>query len=299
MAKASEFAKNNVVKMLLIGDSGSGKTGSLASLALAGYKLRIIDFDKGIEPLIEAVKKNGNLSALDNIEFESLSDQMTVLAGSVIPKGVPQSIPNCMKLLDNWSPKSVKEAAELGRPSTWGRDSVIVIDSLSHLCNAAMRYTQAISGNSGKNPTQPEWGNAQRIVEQLLTLLYSDEFNTNVIVTAHVTYIQGDEKVDDDGNPAGALRGLPSALGRSLPPKIPQYFNHMLVAETRGAGAGTKRVLTTAPNGVINTKSPILTGLPRELPIESGLATYFEACLGKTSGAMVAPVENPNAVKGN
>ena len=39
------------VKIMLIGENGSGKTGSLASLVCAGYKLRIIDTDKGVKIL--------------------------------------------------------------------------------------------------------------------------------------------------------------------------------------------------------------------------------------------------------
>ena len=38
-------------KILLIGKSGAGKTGALASLVAAGYNLRIIDTDKGVRPL--------------------------------------------------------------------------------------------------------------------------------------------------------------------------------------------------------------------------------------------------------
>jgi len=36
---------------MLIGKSGAGKTGSLASLVASGFNLRVIDTDKGIRPL--------------------------------------------------------------------------------------------------------------------------------------------------------------------------------------------------------------------------------------------------------
>src|SRR5271154_7035431 len=38
-------------KILLVGKPGAGKTGSLAALVAAGYRLRIIDTDKGIRRL--------------------------------------------------------------------------------------------------------------------------------------------------------------------------------------------------------------------------------------------------------
>ena len=44
-----------VTKMLLIGDSGSGKTGATYSLLRAGYNLRFLDFDKSIGDRLSAI----------------------------------------------------------------------------------------------------------------------------------------------------------------------------------------------------------------------------------------------------
>jgi hypothetical protein len=52
MAVLSNTSKPNLKKILLLGDSGSGKTGSLVSLALAGYSIKIIDFDAQAEEVI-------------------------------------------------------------------------------------------------------------------------------------------------------------------------------------------------------------------------------------------------------
>ena len=38
-------------RMLLIGDSGAGKTGSIMSLAAAGFQIRILDLDDGTDIL--------------------------------------------------------------------------------------------------------------------------------------------------------------------------------------------------------------------------------------------------------
>ena len=42
MPPLSESTASHFVKLMYIGDSGTGKTGSLASLAAAGYKLRLV-----------------------------------------------------------------------------------------------------------------------------------------------------------------------------------------------------------------------------------------------------------------
>ncbi len=39
-------------KLIYIGDSGTGKTGSLVSLLADGYKLKILDMDAGLDSLV-------------------------------------------------------------------------------------------------------------------------------------------------------------------------------------------------------------------------------------------------------
>lgn len=283
MPTLTNFSKSQYVKMILLGHSGSGKTGALASLACAGYKLRILDYDKGLESLVSAIQTQCP-DALDNVAFRQLSDKMISSGGKVIPKGVPKAASNGLSMLDKWKFTSDDgEEEDLGKPSEWGRDTFLVVDSLTHLCNSALRYVQVLNSNPGGKVTQPEWGAAQQLIEQMLTLLYSDDFKTNVIITAHIAYIQEGDSKDEKGNDQGEIKGQPMSLGRSLPPKIPSYFNHMLLMTTRGGGAHKKRLLSTVPSGVIDTKSPIIGGkLPKELPIETGLAQYVDVALGKS-----------------
>ena len=47
MANISKHISADVTKLLLVGDSGSGKTAALAALANAGKNLRILDYDDG------------------------------------------------------------------------------------------------------------------------------------------------------------------------------------------------------------------------------------------------------------
>ena len=53
MASIKNHQSTDVTKLLLVGDSGSGKTASLAQLANAGYNLRILDYDDGLAILPE------------------------------------------------------------------------------------------------------------------------------------------------------------------------------------------------------------------------------------------------------
>ncbi len=61
--KAAEYTK-----LMLVGDSGSGKTTALSTLANAGYNLRILDFDDGLSILPEFLNKD----AVKNAAFSIL-----------------------------------------------------------------------------------------------------------------------------------------------------------------------------------------------------------------------------------
>lgn len=67
MAKLSDI--NYKKQLLLIGDSGTGKTGALASLARDGYRLFIIDLENGSKILRDLCPDH-----LDNIDVEQFAD---------------------------------------------------------------------------------------------------------------------------------------------------------------------------------------------------------------------------------
>ena len=82
MPKGSQHSSASLTKMLLIGESGSGKSGALASLAAADYKLRILDFDNGLDFLMRYMRKN-HPDKIDNIEFVSLLTRRCLVAHCV------------------------------------------------------------------------------------------------------------------------------------------------------------------------------------------------------------------------
>ena len=279
MPTLANYKTDNYLKMLLIGESGSGKTGALASLAKAGYKLRILDFDSGLDILPEVL--HNDPAAMGNIEYESCTDKLKSIGGKIVPEGVPKGYEKAMNLLTKWGVKNGAEK-DLGRPSEWGRDTFIIIDSLSHMGNAAMRRVQALNGRSGEKIWQDEWGTCQNMLENCLALLYSEDFKCNVIVTAHVKYIggrKGDDGEPDDPRP---MTGLPNAPGVALSPKVPSYFNSMLLCKQEGTGKLAKRVIYTIPDGLVGVKQPFVGGdIPTKLPIDTGLGTFAEKALGK------------------
>lgn len=252
MPSLSNHQSNQTTKILLIGDSGTGKTGALASLAKAGFNLRILDFDNGLDILASLLRDDK--AALERVTYETCTDQFVAKANKLVPVK-STAWPKAVAALTDWP--------GLGSPSTWTTNDVLVIDSLTLAGQAAMRFILSMNGRLGGRREQSDWFDAQNLQEDLCALLYSDAVSCNVIVTAHVTYID---------RPDGSSAGYPSALGKALPPKIGRYFNAMLLVKRQG----TRRQIVTQAPGLIDIKTPN-PKIPAVFPIETGLADYFKA----------------------
>lgn len=274
MSKLSNLPSNKPIKGLFVGDPGTGKTGGLTSLVSAGYKLRIYDFDNLLAPLFHYVRHECP-DKIDNVLYQTFTDKMkakdnpALMIGarmSVQPftDGIPTAFVNGLKQLSHW--KTPDE--DLGDPGTWGLDTVVVIDSLSMLASSAMLYVQSLNPLA-KEP-QTHYFSAQQMVLQILSLLKSDQFNTNVLVLAHIDY---------DKDHLGTLKGFPRSIGSAINSQIGAHFNCIFKAESEGSS----KVIRTNSTGVVDLKNPVAFNVPDKLPLKTGLATIFEAVRGGTN----------------
>jgi GTPase SAR1 family protein len=257
MPSLSDLTASTVVKLLLIGDSGTGKTGSIASLVKEGYDVRVLDMDNGWESLGAAVRRICP-DRLGSVHIESLRDQYKSSPAGPVLKGAPTAFIRAIKLLDLWP--------DLGPPASWGPGSVLVLDSLTFFSDAAYAWADAL--NPAAKDKRQIYGAAQEAIEHVLALLTGGDFNTNVIVTAHVRYID---------LPDGSKRGYPTAIGSALSPTIPRYFNSVAQCLTSPGG---KRTIQTVSSALIDLKNPCSFEMDKSLPIETGLATFFNILRG-------------------
>ena len=266
----TKHQSSETTKLLFIGDSGAGKTGALASLASAGYNLRIIDLDNGLDVLKNLLTDSKSQYANDSasrVSFVTVTEPMRNVGGKLIPTKADMW-QRAIGLLQHW--KDGEE--DFGAVTSWGPSEVLVIDSLSMLSNAAMNFVLAMNGRLGQNPYQSDWGPAQQLIEALLQMLYDKSVRCNVVVNCHITYI---------GEENGPTRGYPNTLGKALPPKVGRYFNTALMARTVGQGTTQKRKILTNTTGVIELKNTAPLRVLPEYPLESGLADYFKAVRGQ------------------
>src|ERR1700719_2135528 len=99
MANAVKLLATNPVRCLMVGYPGSGKTGSLACLLNAGFKMRFMDFDGNLEPLMLYADRD-KLVNLDVLHFE---DQMRLTSnGFMEPVGIPQAFFQAHQAMDHW-----------------------------------------------------------------------------------------------------------------------------------------------------------------------------------------------------
>jgi hypothetical protein len=243
-----------------MGDSKSGKTGACAPLALKGYLLRILDFDNGLDALVQAIKLK-NPKALDNVEFRTLRDKLKSSPTGTVVDGTATAFIEALRMLDNWK----YDGVDLGPPAQWGKDCILIIDSLTFMADCAFRFREPLVPRSkdGKYDVRAVYKDAQDAVESVLALLTSETFRTNVIVISHVRYVD---------NPDGTKKGYPTAVGSALSPQIPRYFNSVALAQTIAG----KRQIQTAPTAMIDLANPASFKMLPTLPIETGLATFFE-----------------------
>lgn len=270
MGQLADQTSTTLVKGILLGDGGSGKTSALLALVQAEYTLRIYDFDNLLKPLVELIRKHCP-ERIGQVQVQTFTDKFkgldvpVMMVGNslkVMPNvsGTPKAYSNGLKQLTHW--KDGEE--DFGDPGKWGDKTVVVIDSLTSAAAAAFRYVQAM--NPGAREPQTYYFAAQTLIMNLIYLLCSEDFETNVLVLAHINYEKNEE--------GQLLKGFPKSIGSALNTSIATNFNTALLVSKQG----TKRVIETKSTGLIDLKNPaVFADLPDRLPAETGLATYFEA----------------------
>jgi len=257
MPNISEYKAGNFVKMIYMGNSGAGKTGSLTSLVKAGYKLRILDLDNLLSVLIAYCKRDCP-DKLSNIEFETCRDKYKATNIGAVVDGVPKAYVRSLQIMTKWPSDGTS-------PSEWGEDHIFVIDSFTRLSQCAFEWAKGM--NPGAKDPRQWFYQAQQACEQVLSLLTNEGFRSNVIVICHVDY---QERQD------GTTEGFVKSIGKALGPTVPTYFNTVVLAQSSGSGENVKRTITTVPTNMVSLKNPVPFRLDKSLPLDTGLATLFE-----------------------
>jgi hypothetical protein len=247
----NDHPAQRVTKALIVGDSGSGKTALLGSLANAGLKIRVLDFDDGLQILLDPAYLKPE--ARQNVSYVTLRDTLTKAT----------AFSRAVSLLSNWK----TETEDFGPVSTWGDDTVLVIDTLNFMSKAALKAAKAKAGKSlTQKASLAEWGDALADVENVVSWLTGSDVKCNLVANTHIKHIE-----DEDG----ISKAYPAIEGQNLAKQIAGYFNTVVRIDPKKDG---KRIIRTVSDHKMSLKTPSST-IPAE--IEPNLALLFSYVRGQ------------------
>jgi len=274
-------------RIMIVGYPGGAKTGALASLVNAGFKLRILDFDGNLDPLIRFSNRDKLVKNVDVIQLKGL-DKVKMGSQVIEPDGVPVAFATAFKMMNRWEYKNKKgENVDLGASKDWGPDTVMVLDSMTTMGDAAMLRALKLSGRTFADTTDRIYGMAMGEQERFIKAITSDQNHFHTIVMAHLRIIgprdvrKGDSEIQKQIKEAVAEmidpRLYPSALGWQLPQTIAKEFPTVLLAEKKVTGKKITHHLRTVTSQELDLKFPG-PSLPDDMPsIEDGaLLKVFE-----------------------
>lgn len=275
-------------KILYLGHTGAGKTGSLASLAAAGYTVRILDLDAGTELLSDYLTNPRSIyrkerpglwtaeqaaSAVERMSYVTITETYRIMGIKPVPRG--DSWKKINDQLNNW----VDGEEKLGNIATWEPDKVLVIDGLSRLCESAMNFQLAMNGRAATGPQvggveTNDYSAAYAYILSLLDMFKSTDIKCNVIMICHIRFRNVTPGGDTQTRPnsrASERVGFPQTVGSMLSPQIGQYFNHAIEAVQMGQA---RRIVTNTSDSVL-LKNVAPLRVKASYALETGLAEYF------------------------
>lgn len=278
MPTFENYPTSDLIKALYLGDGGTGKTGSLCALAAAGFTVRILDLDgmagvirdfvtNPVSPYLKALPPHWTADMVkgvaSRISYVTIQETYHAVQGRKLPKG--EAWGKIVEQLGDWK----DDGKSWGKPDSWGKDSILVLDGLTRLSEAAWNRQLCMNGRMAGRPEQNDYWQAQQLIDGVLGELRT--LGCHVIIICHIDYIEQDNKL---------TRGFAKTVGKALSPKLNRDFPHILQADKTGQGDMVKRKICTTPRGMIDLRSPVPLKVKSEYELGTGLAEYFKDVLG-------------------
>lgn len=263
MANAAKLIKRKPVRMMIMGFPGMAKTGLTSDLANMGYKLRVLDYDGNEDSLLMYTKPD----KLQNIDIIHLEDKLRSGDRYIEVNGTPSAFTDGMKYMTHWKYKDVDgEEVDLGKPSEWGCDTVVILDSLTRLGDASMRRQMSLNNKGPGQITDALWGTAMGQQDAFIERLASHSNNFHLIVIAHKKIVKPDAPRKGEDDTANAIkeqladlvpaRYYPSALGKVLAMNIAGRFPIVVEATAEEKFGKTERLIRVLPRPELDLKLP-------------------------------------------
>lgn len=229
---ATQTAKSPIpgVKVLLQGESGSGKTTSLLTLRSSAITPFIIMTEPSVSTLGKTACLNLHYKYIAPVasSFEdmiALAERINQLSFEMLTKSTDpnrarhKQFVELLRTLHDFTCDRCGKS--FGDVTQWGTDRVLCLDTLSGVNPMAMALV------SGDKPvkSQADWQVAQGLILNLIQQLCTNT-RCHFILTAH------EERETDEIT--GAVKVMASTLGKKLAPQIPKFFDEVIESRRDG-----------------------------------------------------------------
>jgi len=266
------------VNVILMGPIGTGKTTALRTVVEAGHRLAVLATEPGIENILTHSDKCHWTYVPPAAEDWSVLTQnarlLNDMAVSELLTRKPQSKQEYRQFLavltacTNFRCDICRQS--FGPVDQFPSDIVFAIDGLTGLSKMSMDLVV------GGKPiaSQPEWGAAMGNIERFIAKCCADT-KCSFVLISHV-----EREVDEV---TGGTKLMVSTLGRRLAPKIPRFFDEVILCRRQGAQFFWSSIDNTADlkvrrlpfsDTIAPDFAPLLTNDERTLPNEDTLPLH-------------------------
>jgi len=229
-------------RVLVYGDPASGKTGALAQLANAGYRLLIHDFDQNARVIGSYLKPGTGDVYLSTYEVAKMTGT-NLFAGNRADaaQAALKEMRRFCQMLQHWK----TETEDLGPSIELTAKDVVVLDSGTFLGELLFMAAKADPEANKHTPTQ--YRLAGEYYAAILDYLCGKKMGASVVVLTHIT--QTGEK-DSEGKFIGKPKDIPVAIGEKMSKRMPSYFSDIWRLEVDRTGNRRFRTAATAFEGL-------------------------------------------------
>lgn len=254
------------IRLLLMGEAATGKTGALAQLANAGYRILLHDFDQNSRVIADHLKEGHAPVYVQTYDVARLTNNGMLDTGKAVEQLAVKELNRFAAQLKHWN----ADGEDLGTWDTWTPKDVVVIDSTTFMSRMLMLAgAQHPKANANEKTIYKYAGEFQT---KILSDLTSRNNGASVIVISHLK--QTGER-DADGNLTGNnIRNIPTGVGVAESKSMPTYFTD--IWEIQIGATGKREIKTAATNKTaLRASSPLINATE---PYD--LASMFNRLLG-------------------
>jgi len=261
------------LRLLVLGKSGAGKTGALASLLLAGYRVWLIACETGVPVLKNLIRDTPEYQKIDRslLNYITITNSFAAVQGKTMP--ISQGWAKFHDTLARWEAPPKIPADPYWLYTLTDKD-VVVIDTNTGLSDLAKDHYLASNGRGGGDLLWKDFAALKSLLDPVFRNLTCSKVKAHVIVNCHIQ----DVKVDPNDEKSATI-GYPTATSKALAVEMGRHFNNTLLLEETPSALGPVRKFRTDGGGQVKTKTEAPGAVKKEYPINTGLADYFKHVL--------------------